>query len=314
MEIFLKYFAFLLIAALAVSILAIPSLYLRYKWQNTQGSKMKDKANKFFEGIYSDNVKLSWFILGLAILLLFGVGLSAVKGLSVDDVLEGVFVEMFGMLFDIILLVLLFNWISAKGEKKRKIERYLEEIDDLRHWKAEEAKFRIRGNIIRLNKEGVTEIDLSFISLNGVDLKEVKLDGSNLVETDFANSNMANAELIGIKASSAKFNEKKCYLLNAKINHSHLQHSEFIKSYLNGADFSDATLSSINFSGADLTNTIFKGTYLYDPIFEGAEVNKDFLEKLKNWKITGNFDPDSYTVVEMPVRGLYLPPIFEPVA
>lgn len=297
-----KNYTLLLIAPLMI-LTVIFVLYLHYIWVNTQGNKIKDKLTNLGESIYSDNVKISWLVLFFATLLLLGMGWRLKDSLKANEIWVGVFVEMFGMIFDILLLVLLFNWITAKGERKKAIDRYLEEISDLSYWKSEEAKFRIRGNILRLNQLGITKLNLSEIDMTGLKLDGIKINGSILNEIDFTNSNMNKAELIGLIASSVKFNEKKCFLHSAKFMDSRLQYCKFIRSYLNGADFTDAKLSNINFSGANLKNIIFNRTYFYDPEFEGAEVDKDFLAKIKNWNITGNFDFTQYEVLKKPVPG-----------
>ena len=45
--------------------------------------------------------------------------------------------------------------LERLGEKRRNIKRWQEEIDDFRGWNSEEAKFRIVGNIKRLNRNGI---------------------------------------------------------------------------------------------------------------------------------------------------------------
>jgi hypothetical protein len=55
-------------------------------------------------------------------------------------------VEAHGMLFDILVIGVLILWLNQLGEKRREIQRYIDEIDDFRGWESEEAAHRIRGD------------------------------------------------------------------------------------------------------------------------------------------------------------------------
>jgi len=118
--------------------------------------------------------------------------------------LKNIRVEAHGMLFDILVLGLLFSWLHNRGEKRRLIQRYTDEIDDFRGWEEEEAAKRIRGNIFRLNREGVHNINLNRCFLKGADLMEANLMGANLweavlEEADLMEANLTGAELMGAK-------------------------------------------------------------------------------------------------------------------
>ena len=251
------------------------------------------------------------YLLGLLFFFILIIPLGIYWGL---DYKNDVLVEAHGLLFDLLvfgILLAIYDKIKSdeeerkkeEVERKLKVELHLEEIDDFRRWKSEEAKFRVRGNILRLNKLDHSKIDLAELDLSKLDLKEVKLNHSNLFQTDFSSSNLANAEFKEIICSNSKFNKTKTFLLNAKFQNSHLQYCEFIESYLNGADFTDAKLSNIDFCRADLRNVIFKRTYFYDPNLSGAEVNEDFIENLKKWDIQGHPIYDWYEVVKQPAKG-----------
>lgn len=269
--------------------------------KNNRNEKLIFKSSKIWRAIYLDNVKLSVFVLILALFLLSILWLLYGKDLKASDIGQGVFIETFGMVFDVILLVLLFNFISSKGEKENAIRKYNEEIEDFREWKSEEAKYRIRGNIIRLNRLNYNKFDLAFIDLSNLKLLDCKFSFSNLVNTDFSNTNLNKAEFVEILCSDSKFNS--CFLHLSDFSKATLQNTEFKKAFMLGSNFSHSTLSSINFAEADLRSVKFDKAYLYDPNFDGAKVSEDFIARLRESDITGHPVYDMYFIQKVPVFG-----------
>jgi hypothetical protein len=110
--------------------------------------------------------------------------------------------EVVGILFDIVIVVFLFSLINSKTEKKQRIQRYLEEIEDYRTWKEPEAAYRIKGLVRRLKELHYRkEIDLHLAYFNGADLSrvdfsKVNLSGGELYGTDFSHSNCSKANFL----------------------------------------------------------------------------------------------------------------------
>jgi hypothetical protein len=83
-------------------------------------------------------------------------GASIMRGKNYKgEFLNSILVEAHGLLFDIFVFGILIVFFNKMGEKRRNIKRWQEEIDDFRGWNSEEAKFRIVGNIKRLNRNGI---------------------------------------------------------------------------------------------------------------------------------------------------------------
>ncbi|AEE51131.1 pentapeptide repeat-containing protein [Haliscomenobacter hydrossis] len=269
--------------------------------------KRKEKLARPFSSllnaIYSDNVKLSIFVTILVSFLLMILWNAFGRTLALKVIGEGVFIEAFGMFFDALILVLLFNFIASKGERNTLIKRYFEEIEDFRYWKASEAKFRIRGNILRLNKLNISKFDLAFLDLSGLELPDVNFNDSTLTDTDFSFTNLSDAQFVGIFCSGSIFNDKRTFLNRANFSEAHIQHSYFIRTYLRAANFSEANLTKVNFEEADLRGAIFKEASIYDSNFDRARVDESFLERLKQSNITGDFVHDMYEIEKVPVRG-----------
>ncbi len=250
---------------------------------------------KEFDSITSDNVKLSRYLVYLIAFLIIIVSFFTKKCLFSKDVIENVRIEMIGMLFDAIILLGIFQWILVKGEKKRRIEHLRNEVEDFVHWNSEEAKFRIRGNLYRLNIEGVTNVKMKYpianeyLDLSNMSLRDIKLCKAELNNVDFSGCDLANADFSEIKyATSVKFNYQpngKGGLIYAKFKNVHLQLFQFQNAYLGFADFSNAILSRVDFSGARLKSANFQAAKLYDVNLEGVEVDENFAQKVGDWEI-----------------------------
>lgn len=76
-------------------------------------------------------------------------------------------------------------------------KRYKEEIEDFRNWKSAEASYRIIGNIKRLNRIGVSDINLSGCYLREMDLSGLDLRNANLTDTDLQDVNLKSVDLRG---------------------------------------------------------------------------------------------------------------------
>lgn len=104
----------------------------------------------------ADWVKL---LAGCLLIAFFLSGISKISE-SLDQLPANLYVEFLGLIFDIALVGIIFSLGTRRRERRQDIKRYQEEIDDLKKWDCEEARFRIAGNIRRLNRLGVTAIDL----------------------------------------------------------------------------------------------------------------------------------------------------------
>lgn len=171
-----------------------------------------------------------------------------------------ILVEANGMTFDLLVFGVLLSVYEALKEKKDKIERLREEIDDYRRWNEKEATFRIVGAIKRLNKLGVTEIDLRKCFL-----EEAKLDILNLTKADFTMANLANATLMIANLEGAIF------------VHANLEGAD-----LAGANLRFADLTLARLVGADLSNANLEGANL-----DGARVRSDWFNNLEKWSFVG---------------------------
>lgn len=163
-----------------------------------------------------------------------------------------VMAEAHGMLFDIAVIGILIFWLNKSGEMRQRIRTYKDEIDDFRLWESEEAAFRTVGNIKRLNRHNINEINLVNCHLARTNLNYVNLSGSNL-----NSANITNAFLIETNLENTRLNQTN--LENSNLNQAILR-----AAYASGANFKDAYLIKAQLEGAFLIKTNFKNAFLME--------------------------------------------------
>ena len=75
-------------------------------------------------------------------------------------------VEFWGLIFDVIVILVGFGIIQYGKQRRDDIARHSEVIEDLKRWSSEEAKHRVLGAMRRLNRLGKTDFELSGAHLN----------------------------------------------------------------------------------------------------------------------------------------------------
>jgi hypothetical protein len=140
--------------------------------------------------------------------------------------------------------------VKVEGWRRNRVQRCKDEIDDLRAWEDEQATHRIRGNIVRLNREGITEIDLHRCYLRNVRLPDANLEGALLWA--------ANLEGALLWAANLK---------EAQLGKANLKGARMVRANLKGADLRQA-----NLKGADLRQANLEGADLEGANLEGAKL------------------------------------------
>jgi BTB/POZ domain-containing protein KCTD9 len=189
-----------------------------------------------------------------------------------------VLAEAHGMIFDILIIGILIFWLNKTGEKRSRIRTYKDEIDDFRLWESEEAAFRTVGNIKRLNRHKLYNINLAHSYLVKTNLNYVKLVGANLNYANLFNSAMIDVDLENARLNQTNFencnmnqsNFTKAYANGAIFKDAYLIKANFEKAFLIKADFNNAFLMEANLQGAYLTGADFTNANLYKADLRGA--------------------------------------------
>jgi len=147
--------------------------------------------------------------------------------------------------------------LAGELEKRRKeweISKLKEELDVLRWWRSEEAKFRILTIARLLCLLGERKLDLSFCYLKGANLsgancEEAFLNTMDLRKTDFIMARLRKAKLWGGDLS------------RAELFKAHLRKADLTRTILDGANLSEADLrgtKSLTIEQLSKAETLFK--------------------------------------------------------
>ncbi len=166
--------------------------------------------------------------------------------------------EAHGMIFDIAVIGILIFWLNQNGEMRQRIRTYRDEIDDFRLWESDEAAFRTVGNIKRLNRHKIHEINLVNCYLARTNLNYVDLQGSNMNSANLSNSSLIETNLEGSRLNQTNF------------ENSNLNQSNLFSAYASGANFKDAFLIKARFENAFLIKSNFKNAFLMEANLQGS--------------------------------------------
>lgn len=240
-------------------------------------NKRERKLGDYFNSIIEKPLLTTSLVLLMVTILVLGLSLQYYIR-DFDTFIQQILAEAHGMIFDIAVIGILIFWLNQNGEIRQRIRTYKDEIDDFRLWESEEAAFRTVGNIKRLNRHKIHEINLvncylprtnlNYVNLAGSNLNSSNITQSSLIEsnlenarlnqTNFENSNLNQAKLQGAYASGANFkdsflikaNFEGAFLIKANFNNAFLMEANLQNCYLMGADFENASLYKADLRGA----------------------------------------------------------------
>jgi BTB/POZ domain-containing protein KCTD9 len=264
-------------------------------------AKIKERLNTIIE----KPLLTSTIVLVLITILVLGLSLPYYLE-DFDAFIPQILAEAHGMIFDIAVIGILIFWLNQNGEIRQRIRTYRDEIDDFRLWESEEAAFRTVGNIKRLNRHGIFEVNLvncflartnlNYVNLAGSNLNSANISQSSLIEanlentrlnqTNMENSNLNQVNLKGGYASGAIFKDAflikaqfdGAFLIKANFSNAYLMEASLRNSYLMGADFENASLYKADLRGAKglTVEQLSKAKTLYL-----AKFDDDVLEQIK---------------------------------
>lgn len=208
-----------------------------------------------------------------------------------------------GMMFDIALIGMLLYWLNQNGEKRSRIRMYQDEIDDFRLWESAEAAFRTVGNLKRLNRHGIYDVNLVNCYLSNTNINYVNLKGSNMNSANISNSSLIDVVLENARLNQTNFENSN--LNSANMRGAYASGAIFKDAFLIKADMENSFLIKTNFKGAFLMEANLRGAYLMGADFENASLYKaDFrgvkgltIDQLKVAKtlFLAKFDPEFLT-------------------
>src|ERR1700755_957055 len=152
------------------------------------------KMGEIFNKIIEKPLLTSTLVLILVTVIVVGLSLHYYIN-EFDTFIPQILAEAHGMIFDIAVIGILIFWLNHSGEIRRRIRTYKDEIDDFRLWESEEAAFRTVGNIKRLNRHKIHDVNLVNCYLPRTNLNYANLAGSNLNSANVSQSTLIEANL-----------------------------------------------------------------------------------------------------------------------
>lgn len=218
------------------------------------------KIRDYIESIIEKPILTSAIVLLLMSILVMGLSFEYYVN-DTESFMKNILGEAHGMLFDIAIIGMLIFWLNQNGQKRQLIRTYKDEIDDFRMWESEEASFRTVGNIKRLNRNNIHEINLVNCHLRKTNLSNVNLKGSNMNSAD-----LSHAMLIDINLESTRLNQ-------TNFEDSNMNQANLNNAFASGASFKDAFLIKSSFAGAFLIKANFQNAYLMESNLSGCDLS-----------------------------------------
>lgn len=251
-------------------------------------TRMK-KWTEFYNSIIEKPLLTSTIVLVVMAILVISLSLKYYLR-DFDTFIQQVLAEAHGMIFDIAVIGILIFWLNKNGETRQRIRTYKDEIDDFRLWESEEAAFRTVGNIKRLNRHKIHEINLVNCYLPRTNLNYCNLSGSNLNSSNISQSSLIEANLENARLNQTNFensnlnstNLKSAYASGANFKDAFLIKSQFENAFLIKANFSNAFLMEANLQNCYLMGADFENASLYKADLRGAKgLTVEQLSKVK---------------------------------
>ena len=214
-------------------------------------------------------ISFSVLVIVVAIVLLISMPMYLADA---HNFLINILSELHGMIFDLFVIGILITWLNQLGQKKRLIRSYKDEIDDFRMWESEESAYRTVGNIKRLNRYKIYDIDLVSCYLSRTNLSYVTLKGANL-----NNANASNSTLVDINLELARLNR-------TNFENSNLNQANLTGAYASGTNFKDAYMIKVNLLNAFLIKADFKNAFLMEANLRGANLTSANLDNANLYK------------------------------
>jgi len=226
----------------------------------------------------------------------------------IPEFFSDLWVEFCGLIFDIVFILLIFSSFEHRRQKILQRQTQHDIIEDYKRWDSEEARFRLAGAIRRLNKMGVTGINLSGARISDFSFSHNNIsslkgstfydgtwgervgDGSVVLKkVDFSDVDCWSVvfspydPFSGLPLNVQRYARfEDCYFINAdlreaKFNGASLKwteappdsHDEIIGDPETG-DYAVSQVSWGPFDGSDLTGASFVGCVFENADFRGA--------------------------------------------
>lgn len=188
--------------------------------------------------------------------------------------------SMYNSIIDFIILTIILSIILERNKKKEMIRGYQEEIDNCRFWQDEEAAYRIRALILRLQENQVYKVDLSKCFMKAVIMKNIRLEESELMGAVLSEANIEQSKFYSCDFQGVFF--ENAILRNSFFEGCKLKYLKCRESQLKGIKIIDSDLENSDFTNADMKAAIIKNCNLKKVKFDNANLDRANLLGCKN--------------------------------
>lgn len=195
---------------------------------------------------------------------------NTVWGLYSKAFFENVLAEAHGMVLDLLVIGTVIYWFQLRRDKTDLKDQTFQNIEDLRHYRGEDAGYRVYGELRRLAGLGVSEVTIATARITNVSIKNLKLRNSNAQGVVFTKSRLSDCDFSGCDFDGGVFIDvraKRTLFHRARFCRSKLAGAQF-----KGCDFTGADLRGADFSNADLSSAIFREANCAGARFGGANL------------------------------------------
>jgi len=226
--------------------------------------KMKEIITELTKGKY---LIISWFLISIIVigLIIFGLPYTVGKNYSCKEIVENIYPEIYGLLFDVILFGIVISIYQISRDKKEAIESEEDQIDDFRGWKSNEASHRILGSVKRLQRLGKTQINLTSCFFQEVILKDLCIEDSNLTGLTLLKTKLFNNTFYKIESNSINCRDSTIYGTSFQEGeiYFNLHNTDFFSSLLQkinlrASSFCPKKISFSLFESVDFSHSYFK--------------------------------------------------------
>lgn len=219
--------------------------------------------------------KVFFFVVAFAALSIVSPILIAVYDLNPADIA----IEFHGLLMDVLVLGILLALYESTLEKRREINRWLDELDDYRGLSHVESGYRVKGILARLNRSGYFNIELYDLSIKVPYLSQVEVSRG---KTSF----LDRFEYLRNKRSQRREPLDTCaqnFVLKA---------DDFRSSVFNDVLFEDSKIHAklmlgISFNLCEFNNSSIRLYNSHDVCFNGCQFNSMTLKIRKDRDYVG---------------------------
>ena len=193
-------------------------------------------------------------------------------GLYDKEFWENILVEVHGILIELTVIGVLIIWLDSRRNKNTEIIRLNEDLEDYAQLDFPEINVKKLGHIKRLNKAGITAINIQNLVLNGLHIRGLIVRSSKMIGLKVTSGTISNSCFFDVQMRSANF--ENSIIKNTKFDKSILLKSNFSSSSCKGVSFKDTSVERADFTNCNLQSAIFVNSDLRGVKLQGANLKQ----------------------------------------